>query len=231
VVAFRPATFVASLMGLAAAFVAARPLLATAPAARPTAAKVHSVQADLAWDTTTRKGLTRAQIELEVAEEGYPLIGLEAVPSVVQWDGSAVHPSLLTEAEGKPGQRYLKVKVAPGARHELRLEYETPLESIEAVPVSAETHAVPLLIRFDEPSVPHHQLKTNGVAHGAGEGKWSVSFKESTTGLYLALPEKARQGEDPRLKKLVRWFLRLPFALFGGGGEGPPPLVTFKPRK
>ena len=69
------------------------------------------------------------------------------------------------------------------------------------------------------------------VALPAGEGKWAVRFRDSATGVYLALPDKrhpdARKGG---LGNLIRWFLRLPFAILGGGGEGPPPLVTYRRR-
>jgi hypothetical protein len=190
--------------------------------------KFRWLSADVSWDTSTRKALTRAQMELEVPEEGYPVIGLASAPSLVQWNGLALHPSLLKELEGKAGQRYLKVKAEAGSIHRLEIEYEAALERVEAVPVSIETAPVPFVLHFRDPELPEYQLQTNGLALPAGESKWAVRFTDSASGIYLALPDsKDKDSRKGGFQKLVRWFLRIPFMILGGGGEGPPPLIAF----
>lgn len=224
-VPFRSATRVA-FIGLAALFNAS---VHAAPEAVPTVpAKIRWLDATVSWDTANRRGYAKAQMEIELKQEGFPLLGLKAVPNLIQWDGSALHPSMFAQVAGKKGYHYLQVKVAPGTIHRLDIEYESALEKVEAVPVALETIATPFVLRFDDPQFPDHELQTNGLALAAGEGKWAVRFPESTEGVYLALPEFHDSDRKPGgFKKLVRWFLSLPFAILGGGGEGPPPLINY----
>jgi len=224
VVAFRSATVVATL-SLLAALAGAPSLSFAAHKGAGVPAKIRWLDANVSWDTANRKGLLKAQMEIEVNREGFPIFGLKAAPSLVHWDGSAVHPSLFPEVEGKRNWRILRVRVEPGTLHRLEIEYERELEKVEAVPVSTETSAYPLVFRFDDPQIPDHALQTNGLALPAGEGKWAVRFAESSEGIYLALPEDDRKPGS--LKKVVRWFFSLPYMILGGGGEGPPPLITF----
>ncbi len=221
-VAFRSATVVASL-SLLAALAWAPSFGAQAPDNVP--AKIRWLDTSVSWDTANRRGLLKAQMEIEVKREGFPVLGLKAAPSLVHWDGSALHPTMLSEVSGKRNWRVLKVRVEPGTLHRLDIEYERELEKVDAVPVSTETSAVPLVFRFDDPQIPDHELQTNGLALPAGEGKWAVRFAESSEGIYLALPEEDRKPGS--IKKIVRWFFSLPYMILGGGGEGPPPLISF----
>lgn len=222
-IAFRSATIVANLFWMIL-FVCSS-AKGAADTTRIIPAKFRWQTADVAWDTHARKAVTRAILELEIPEEGYPALGLAGTPTQVQWDGSAVHPSLLAEVPGKKGLRYLKVKIPAGTAHQLDVEFSAPLEKVAVLPVSAESMAIPLTVRFHEPKlIGGHDLQTNGLAQAAADGNWSVRFKDSSSGVYVGLPDGARFG------KLIRWLIRLPFSLLGGGGEGPPPLILFKPH-
>ncbi len=204
--------------------------LALAAPTRQIPAKFHWLTAEVAWDGASRKCVTRAQMEIEVPEAGFPVFGLSVAPTQIHWDGNALHPSMLAQVMDEPTLRYLKVNVAAGSRHQLDIEYDAALEKVDAVPVSLRTMAVPFLLRFQAPILPDHELMTNGLALAAGDGKWAVRFQESAQEFYIALPDPSQEGRKGGLGKLLRWFVRLPFALFGGGGEGPPPLITFHRR-
>lgn len=223
-VTFRSATKVAQMCFLTALISASA---FGAGSVRQVPVKFRWLTADVAWDSVNRNALTRAQMEVEVPEEGYPVIGLAVAPTLVQWDGSALHPSLLAEVPGKPGLRYLKVKVEAQTIHQLSLEYDAGMEKVDAVPVSIETAPFPFVLRFDAPLLPEQELLTNGLALPAGEGKWAVRFAESSSGFYLTLPDPAEDRKGG-LGKLFRWLIRLPISILGGGGDGPPPLINFR---
>lgn len=217
----------ARLWALSLALVVGSHLLAK-PETRLVSARVGWINARIGWNAATRKAVTHAEMELTVDEEGYPVVGLDAVPLAVTWDGSAVHPSLLSRLSGPGNHRAFQVLTSPGQTHVLEVEYETPLTPVLNLPSHHPTKEVPLTLHFPDLGPSGHTVVSNGKTL-VEEGGWTVQFPRSGGVVYLSVPDLS-QPQNERVLKFFKWLIRLPFALLGGGGEGPPPLIHYNPN-